>query len=480
MSARCHRARRAWLPPLLLAWCAGALAAAARAQETPARALPTPSALPSPLTLADAVARALDAAPPVAAARAAEASARARLADAEAELAPALALMGSATRYQKPTIVTPIHGFTPGLLPSFDRSVFQGDLQLRYDLWDGGGRGARIAQRQAELEAAQAGTSAVSSAAGSRAIAAYLMVRTLDEQLAAHDERLRALAAERDRVAKLLAVGRAAPVDQLRVRAAQASAEADRVAVAGERERAGRDLLRLLGEDPQETVLPPLAPAALREPQPPPRAELLAHALAGSADVERRQRELAAAEAAVRAARAGRAPALRLEGNVLGFAGGNGEREGEWNAGLQLALPLWDPHLAARVALAEAGRDAAAAAVRITEDDVGGALDRAWSDLATARARAASLAEAEARYEEVVRVERLRLTAGAGTEDDYLRAESDLLTARAAAVEARGRVATARAELARVSGELSAAWVAEAFAADGAEARPPVPEERQR
>lgn len=409
------------------------------------------------------MARALEAAPPVAAARAAEAAARGQLAEAEADLAPALSLGGSAFRYQKPTIVSPIHGFTPGLLPSFDRTVFLGDAQVRYDVWDGGARSARIAQRRAQLAAAESAAAAAVAAVGARAVATYLTVATLDEQLAAHVERLAALDAEHRRVAQLLEVGRAADVDLLRVRAAEASAEAERVSLAANRESAARDLQRLMGDDPQTRDLPPLAPATLQDEEPLLRGALLDRARAGSPEMARARRDLEAAESAVTAARAARAPALRLEGHLLGFAGGSGDASGEWNAGFRVAVPLWDRHVAARVALAEAGRDAAAAGVRLADDAVAGALDRAWAELAGARARAASLAEAESRWTEVVRIERLRLGVGAGVEADYLRAEADLLAARAAAVEARNRVASARAELARATGELSAAWVEERF-----------------
>ncbi len=93
-------------------------------------------------------------------------------------------------------------------------------------------------------------------------------------------------------------------------------------------------------------------------------------------------------------------------------------------------------------------------------------LDRAWADLAAARARAASLAEAEARYAEVLRIEKLRLSAGAGVETDYLRAEADLLASRAAAADARNRAAAARAELARVAGELTPEWLARALVSE--------------
>jgi len=420
---------------------------------------------PEVLSLTAAVSRALDAAPAVAAARAAEAAARAQLAEAEADLAPVLAFSGSAFRHQEPMLVTPIHAFQPSLLPSFDRTVLLGDLQLRYDLWDGGARSARIEQRRQQLAAAQASTATAAAAVAARTIAAYLAARTLEEQIAAHGERMTALAAERDRVAQLLAVGRAAEVDVLQVRAAQAAAEAEQVTLVANLDRAARDLQRQLGYDPLAVEPQALLPARLAEPDPPSRRALLDRALAGNGEVGRARLDLEAAAAAVDSARAARSPTFRAEGHVLGFAGGNGDETAEWNAGVRVGLPLWDRHVAARVALAEAGREAAAATLRLVTDEVASDLDRAWAELAAARARATSLVEAEARYAEVLRIEKLRLSAGAGVETDYLRAEADLLASRAAAAEARNRAAAARAELARITGELSAEWVAQAFVA---------------
>jgi outer membrane protein len=428
------------------------LGAAARAEG------PT-AAASEPLTLSAAVSRALHAAPPVVAARAAEEAARAQLLEAEADRVPALNLTGSAFRHSDPMLTEPIHAFRPTLLPGFDRTIFLGDLQLTYALWDGGLRGARIAQRREQLASATAAAAGVEGEAGARVVAAYFTRLTLDEQLHAHDERKAALAVERARVQKLLDVGRAAQVDLLRVQAAQAAAEADRAAVASERERAGRDLARLLGEGPAAPAPGALAPAALAEPTPPARDAILDQALAASPDVLRSRRDLAAAEAVVRGARAARAPSLRAEGNVLGYGAGNGDSTAEWNAGVRVALPIWDRHVGARIAIAEAGRESAAAAVSLAENQVAGAIDRAWSDLVAAGARAESLGEAEARYAEVERVEALRLATGVGVEADYLRAEADLVAARAAAIEARNRVAAARAELARASGELSQDWI---------------------
>jgi outer membrane protein TolC len=86
-------------------------------------------------------------------------------------------------------------------------------------------------------------------------------------------------------------------------------------------------------------------------------------------------------------------------------------------------------------------------------------IDRAYAALEPAEARLRSLAIALARFEEVSRIEKLRLDAGAGTQVDYLKAEADLRAARAARIEAGYDRIRARVELARATGELSPAWL---------------------
>ena len=207
------------------------------------------------------------------------------------------------------------------------------------------------------------------------------------------------------------------------------------------------------------TPLPSAQPPPPETPAAPARAALLAAALARSPAVERAREEVLAAVAAVAAARAARRPTVRLEGNYLGFGDDDGTATAEWNAGLRLGLPLLDGRTAARLARAEASAAGTTERLRLTELQVASELDRALAAHAEALARAAALAEAESRFAEVVRVERLRLDVGVGVQRDYLAAEADLLGARAAGVEARHAAAAALAELARVSGELTQEWL---------------------
>jgi outer membrane protein TolC len=147
-------------------------------------------------------------------------------------------------------------------------------------------------------------------------------------------------------------------------------------------------------------------------------------------------------------------------GNGTGWSDDAGHTALEWNAGLQLAWPLFTGGAVRRgMARTAAAERAALAAVRTTELQIEEQVDRALARVTQAHARAASLATAVLRFAEVARIDKLSLDAGSGTQTDYLRAEADLLEARAGLVDARNGEMAARAELARVAGILDRRWV---------------------
>jgi outer membrane protein TolC len=421
----------------------------------PSRAVPRAAPTLGP---AEAVARALARHPEAGIARAGQRQAESLLAEAKAGLLPRLDLLGTANRFQEPVLVTPIHGFDAQGLPEFDRTLIQGDLRLDFTLWDGGVRRGSISRASAEAAAATTGVEEVAAALVARTLTGYLRVLSLDATLAAADRRIEAIEEERRRAEQLLAAGRAPEVDLLRARAAGAAARAARVRVASALDTAERDLARLIGAE-GGTVAAALQPVVLADTRVPPR-QALELALDSAPSVARARRALEAAEAAVSVARGGRRPRLSLVGDVKEYGSSQGDFEEEWNAGVQLAVPLFrGGALRERVIQAEAARDAAAERLRLARLDAAAGLDRALAALAEAGARDEELREAVARYAEVARVERLRLDTGAGVQADYLDAEAALLDARAGAVDARHSVVVARVEVARVIGELDLGWV---------------------
>ena len=130
---RSERMRRVAVPVLAAATLCGA-GEAVQAQD-PAG---------TDLTLAEAVRRALATHPAVVAAAAGVDRAEAAAAEARSALLPRVATEWTGQRFEEPMVVSPIHGFTPDLIPAFDRTLVQGNLSATWLLFDGGARGARI------------------------------------------------------------------------------------------------------------------------------------------------------------------------------------------------------------------------------------------------------------------------------------------------------------------------------------------------
>lgn len=413
-----------------------------------------------PLTLAAAVERALGRFPAVASARARQREAREALGEAGTGLRPRGRLNASAIHYQEPMVVTPIHGFGPGLFPEFDETLLQGTLGLTWTLWDGGATGARVRSAASQLDGAGAALTAAEQALAGRVAAAYLAALGQQQVLEAYNLRLEALEAELSRVRQRFEVGRAARVELLRAEAALASAEAERVRLSTAVDGAERDLARLLAAPVEETRATRLAPVALADAAPPDRESLIAEGIAASPAVAQARAQLLAAEAGVALARSALRPELRAVANVNEWGSAQGDFTAEWNAGLQIAVPLFDGGATRRrIARAEAARAAAAEQVRLAEVQVREEVDRAAARFEEAQARIESLESAAQRFAEVARVQKLLLDEGAGTQTDYLAAEADLLAARASLAEVRNAAVLARIDLARAAGHLGPDWL---------------------
>jgi outer membrane protein TolC len=412
------------------------------------------------LTLADAAARALSYYPSVQASAAAVESAEASVEEADAGRFPTLAVGASATRYQEPMIVHPIHAFTPNFLPPFDENLFQALAEVRYELYDGGGRSSRRAESRARKEGAQSSLLEARQRLLSQLIREYLSVLSRAKMLEAQDGLIQALEAEHSRVKQLFDVGRAATVDLLRVEASIAAARAERVRLLSFLDVSQRNVARLVGLDASETEAAKLAPVTVVDASLPPREEIQRSALESSPSARVAREELAAAEAAVDGSESRRLPTVNVDGRYINYGSASGANSLEWNVGLSVAYTVFNGGaVSSAVARASSAARVAREKLRWAELDVAGDVDRALSAIEEARARVESLKTAEARFAEVSRIEKLRLETGVGTEADYLRAEADRFSAEAGLIDAGYSEVAARAELARVTGALSPDWV---------------------
>jgi outer membrane protein TolC len=414
------------------------------------------------LTLVEAVTRALSYYPSVQASAAQVEVAEAAVDEAEAARFPTVSVGASATRYQEPTIVHPIHAFTPDLVPPFDQNLFQALADLRYSLFDGGGRSARIEENRARRQSAESSLLEARQRLLSQLIQQYLSVLSRARTLDAQERSLEALEAELSRVKQVFDVGRAATVDVLRVEASIAAARAERVRLASSLDLAQRSLARIVGVETFETRASNLVPLALAGVSLPSREEILQNALQSSPSARLARDELAVAEAALDGSRSRRLPTVNLDGRYINYGSASGANSLEWNVGVSLAYTVFNGGAVSdAVARSQSAARSASERLRWMELEVAGEIDRGLSAMEEAEARIESLKTAVARFDEVSRIEKLRLETGVGIEADYIRAEADRLAAEAGLIEARYAEIAARAELARVGGNLSPEWVAD-------------------
>ena len=411
------------------------------------------SAARGELTLQEAMRRAVEQSPSISALSLEEDAARAVAAENRASRLPSLALGANATRYSDPMVVTPIHGFTPGNLPQFDETLVQSALTASYTLFDAGAREARIAQAERLAGAAAATTEDARQTVALRAAVVYSQVTSRAAIVAAHDSRLRSLDAERRRVGQLEDVGRVPRVDVLRVDAAIAAAVAERADAAAGLNAAERELSRLTNLPLDQTRAANLA--RLPESSGTGARELLETRLDDTPQLRAARERVEAQRELVAAARSARWPRFDATANYLTFATNRDVASNEWNLGVQMRFSIFDAGAtAARVARATAAAAAAERQLAAARLESGVALDRAIDELARSNAVVESLRVAVARFEEVVRVELLRLENGAGVQTDYLRAEADLVAARANLAAATYAASLAEMSIARITGTL--------------------------
>lgn len=414
------------------------------------------------LTLAAAARRALEVHPGVRGAAAAVAGAEAAVGEARSRWFPQLATQASLIRFEKPMVVTPIHGFDQAQLGqiAFDQTLIQGNLSLGFTLFDGGARGARIHAARADAAARGAELTATEADLLADVAARFLDVVTAGDVLAAQEGGVRALEAERDRVTRLVTEGEAAEVELLRVQAALAQAEADRISAATRLGVARSGLARAIGI--------PALPDTLRPVRLTARAVPARDAL--RAAVEQHNPRLIEAEHAVERARMTRRaavaawfPQLDALGGLYAYGSGAGGFTTEWQAGVRLSYPLFSGGARSGAvtragALATAAEAHYALAALQAED----ALDRALGAVDDAAARADAAQTVVIHLTDVARIELLSLQSGAGTEVEYLRAEADVRRARAQLAEVRAAEINARVALANLTGDLSLDWLAQA------------------
>jgi len=422
-----------------------------------------------PLTLDAALDRALARYPTVEAARARAEGAAADVGTARAAWLPRLSFDGSLNRFQEPMVVAPLHGFDPTNPPLFDRTLIQPQVSFAWTLFDLG-RESRIRAQRALGRAADQAVSSTETRLMAQVVDAYLRVLATRDELTAQDQRLAALTAESQRTMQLLAQGKAARVDALRVDAEAKRARADRIASAAQVDIAEHQLGQLASEPFEAVHASPLVALALADTSlaadttATGREPLVRQALSNSPDILELEQRVRAAGAGLAAARAAWLPQLRANGAYIDYGSGSWAFSPQWQVGVTLSYPIFTGGgRVSAIRRAAADDRAAGEQLRGARLSVEQGVDQGLAALREAHARVAALQSAVQQSEEVTRIERLSLEVGSGTETDYLDAEARLLSARAGLIQARHAEISARVELARMTGELSRGWLAQAL-----------------
>ncbi len=408
------------------------------------------------LTLDAAVRMALERAPVLTVARQARAGAAGARRQAASQWWPQVGADGTLTRFEEPMLVAPIHGFTPSLVPPFDRTLVQGNLTLGWTLFDGGTRGAHVSEAAALEDAARFRVDGTAQALMARVVRSFTVVIAAREAVLAQDRRREALEAEAARVGRFLNEGRAAPLERMRADAAVAGALADHAAALGRLEVAEAGLARLIGLSPDRTRGPMLVPVQGVEDAVFSRDSLLALARAASPVIQTATSQAAAARAAIRGAGGSRYPSLRAEGRLVTYGSSDGDYSTEWQTGLRVSWPVFTGgNRGAAIDRARAGAAEAEAELADLELSLANEIDRSLAGLTETERRIAALQSAVGQLSEAQRVEALALAQGAGTQTDFLRSEADLAGGRAALANARAERIATRVELARLVGSLT-------------------------
>jgi outer membrane protein TolC len=414
-----------------------------------------------PLTLADAVRRALKTEPTVAAARDSRDAAGAAVGEARAPLFPRLQASFGTTRYKIGSLVYPLSGIDPRNPPLFNTTVSQGVLSLGYTIFDFGARRSQLRLAHAQERKADAARDAASAALVSNVATAYLRVLTTRGVLDAQQHQVAALQAEAKRIALLESQGKAAHVEVLRLAAEASRARADEIGTRAQLDVAERTLAQLV-DLPVDSLRARLAAVWLADTTVADRATLVATAQNNSPDVIQARRAADAARAGVGLARAALLPQLQLSAAYMEDGYDLKGFRPFWSAGLALSYPIFTG--GSRISAIhrnEATARAAADQLRAAEQASERSVDAALATVTAARATVQALETAVEQSQEVERIRLLSLQVGSGTETDYLDAEATLLAQRASLVQARHAEIAARIELARLAGELTPDWLAQ-------------------
>jgi outer membrane protein TolC len=446
--------------------CFASAAAGAHAQTAPIR-----------LTLAEAVARGLDASHRIAELVAREEAARAVEEQRTAATRPQLAAAASYTRtnhVDEFAIPNPAGGVRV-IFPDIPDNV-RSRLDLQWPIYTGGRLDALVRAAAAEADATAQERAAARADLRLEITRAYWAVITAQASRDVLRQALERTNAHLTDVRNQLKVGLVPPSDVLSIEAQQARQQMLSIEAANLVETASADFRRLVGLDPDATfelvdplnvpvsaAMPGAAPAAAPAGGPAPVAQpfraVVDSALANRPERKALEFRIRAAEDRVAAAASGRLPLLTALGGY-DFSRPNPrivpirrEWNPSWDVGVSVRWPLFDGgRTRAETAEAAASRRAIEARLRDFDSAVEVEIRQRTADLQSARASIDAAQAGVRAATEARRVLAERFAAGVATNTDVLTAQVTLLQAELDLTRALANAQLASARLDRAMG----------------------------
>ncbi len=440
--------------PLLVVLAAVPLlaAGAARAADAP---------LPTPLTLTAAVRYALAHNPDLEIAAAQYHSSEAATLISRAQLRPRLDFTAAATLSDLD------HGEIPQAASSvqrFSNRIFATGVQGRYLLFDFGNAEAALQAALARAEGDQALLTRRERETVFAVCQIFLSVLSNRDLRAAAEASHHSLTELLAKSEQLVAAGRAAPIDALKLKVQLAQVSSDLATLTGEHQSRRAELAATMGLADGEP-LPALADdPPLPSSRPAPETSDDA-AIDRRADVVAARRQLAAAEANLKANRRSRYPRIEALAAYSRYGavdpepamprGPDGAWEDDAQIGVALSMPILDGgSRAGAISQAEALSQSAAAAFRRARLAASRQIKTARADLDSAKAAIMATGQALAAANETLRIEKLKYGSGKGTVNEVIDAEAARLTTEGVARTARRRAQIAQLALDLARGEL--------------------------
>jgi TolC family type I secretion outer membrane protein len=402
----------------------------------------SPVPLGRPLTLAEAIEAALRLQPQVILAQAQVMAARGATVEAESGYVPSITMSGGHTRSSTAGV-----GAVGGV---FTTGGYTANVSGRQLLYDFGRTPAAVAQARRQQDAAEYALQQTRQTTINQVKQAYYTLLQDQRLTEVQRQNVADQRAHLDLARAQFEAGVAPRADVVRGEAAVSSAIVSLVAAQSTEAVARVNLNMAIGID----VRTPVRVEETEEAPPlPPEADVVAEALRRRPEVRQLEARVAAAEEALRVARANDRPALYLVGNY-GLRGTEfPPTDRGWSYGVSLSWSLFEmEQTRGLVAQAKGNLAAAQANLAAGRQEVASQVVQAYLNVQTAEAQVAASAADVANAQENLRVATGRYAAGVGTYIDIMDAQTALVTAETSQVNARYSLSMARAALAAAIG----------------------------